>query len=195
MDLSDLYKQVPLNARLFIDSLRGVTTPVTEKDLSSDELKVLEDIYKKRQRQYENETRMVNKSDKFTDIDKAFYTQSAEQRRTQPQVSYSDYSFAPDRHGWLGALMETMSNPAYRIGTSLGNFGMKQQGNNLNFYDKYNWNGDFAYPIKSLGDLWNQTSIMRPTEILNGLAELYAPKVTRPVNINIPVPQMQKAPH
>lgn len=187
--LEDLYRQVPLNARLFVDSLRGVTTPVTERDLNPDELRVLEDIYRKRQRTMESETKMINKSDTLTDIDKAFFAMNAQKTAQHPQVGYSEYSFQPDRYGWLGSLMQTINNPNYRIGTSLGNFGMKDQGDKLNFYDTYNWNGDFAYPIKNLGDLFKQTSVMRPTEILNGLAELYAPKVNRPVNITIPKPQ------
>ena len=188
MDLSDLYKQVPLNARLFIDSLRGATTPVTERNLRPDELQTLQDIYTKRQRTLANETAMIQRS-QLEDERKKELIANAIKTAGNKQVGYGDYSPAPDMNNWLEAAYKSFTDPRFRIATSLGNFGMRQQGNNLNFYDTYNWNGDFARPVNTLKDVWNQASMSRPTEVLNALAEMFAPKANRPVNINIPVPQ------
>lgn len=183
--LEDLYRQVPLNARLFADSLRGVTTPVTERDLRPDELAVLQGIYDKRQRTLANETAMIQRS-KFEDDLKRDLIANAQKTAADKQVGYMGYHPTPDQYNWLQSVYKTFTDPSYRIATSLGNFGMENQGNNLRFYDKYNWNGDFATPINTLGDLWKQASFARPTETLNALAEMFAPKVSRPVEINIP---------
>lgn len=185
--LEDLYRQVPLNARLFTDSLRGVTTPLTEKDLRPDEIKVLQDIYTQRQNQIRMANEFANKNPTYSAQDKLDSAAQAQKLYGSKQVGYGDY--APhlfDLQNWLQSAYNSFTDPRYRIATSLGNFGMEPQGNNLRIYDKYNWNGDFDKPIKSLADVFRSTSMTNPTQVLNGLAELFAPKVSRPVEINIP---------
>ena len=54
--VNELYRAVvPTNARMLIDTVRGETAPITEKDFSPEELEVLKQMYA--QQQSKNETR------------------------------------------------------------------------------------------------------------------------------------------
>ena len=173
---------LPINARFFLDSLQGKTDPITEKDFSPEEIKTLSEIGK-------NKFRPAIPTSGFNPQDIA----DVEAILHSPQVGYADYSANPDKRN---ALLSTLTDPRYRIATSLGNFGMLDKGDHYQVYDKYNWNGDFKTPVKSLKDIWNNPDVDKTslTSLGNALAEVYAPKVTRPVNIKVPknIPEEKK---
>lgn len=182
---------LPINIQLFLDSLLGKTNTVTEKDFSLEDLDVLRKLGDKRSVAEDTvrqnrlallEPRLEN----YLPQTQARLVDKANSHTINRQVQYGHYTKdLPDNNNWTSALTKSFNDPAFRISTSLGNFGMEDKGDHYRVYDKYNWNGDFEKPIKSLGDLWEQASFSKPTEFLNGLAELYAPKVSRPVDIKV----------
>lgn len=179
--LSDIYKTLlPVNGRFYLESLLGKTDPITEKDFSEEDLKLLKSEAVSKYITVPANVRAMQQGQERAGVE----VMTA--NPINPQVSYGDYRGRPDNSNWAQALIKSYTSPEFRIGTSLGNFGIKDRGDHYEAYDTYNWNGDFDKQIKTLQDLWNQTKFSKPTSILNGLAELYAPKVNRPVNIKIP---------
>jgi hypothetical protein len=173
---------LPINARFFLDSLQGKTDKITEKDFSPEEIQTLREIGNTKFRPYG--------STKGFDPETIA---AVEKMQREPQVGYVDYSPNPDRRN---AAWATLSDPRYRIATSLGNFGMKDEGDHYKVYDKYTWNGDFKEPVKSLKDLWNNPNVDKTslTSVGNALAEIYAPKTSRPVEVRIPKKAPPKEP-
>lgn len=173
---------LPVNARFFVDSLQGKTDKITEKDFSPEEIQTLREIG----------------NNKFRPVVPMFNASSQELAAIQkdlhsPQVGYPDYSPNPDQRN---AAWATLTDPRYRIATSLGNFGMKDEGDHYKVYDKYNWNGDFKEPVKSLKDLWNNPNVDKTslTSVGNALAEIYAPKTSRSVELRVPKKAPPKEP-
>lgn len=189
-----MWETLPINVRLYLQSLLGETKPITEKDFSKSELEVLKQQGNlkyvkgpKQARQNEQDKLRVNKQGYLPSTLARLYDQTYEKdyTPTSKQITYADYSPAPDLSNWSGTAYKTISDPRFRVATSLGNFGITDNGDHYQVFDDYAWNGDFNSPINSLNDLWNQTRFTRPTELLNGLAELFAPQTKRPVNIRI----------
>lgn len=196
-----MWESLPLNVRLFLESLIGETKPITEKDLTSDELQVLKG---QAVAKYVNEPAIrgnmmrarIKQSIEYPDslfamqyspqtyarlIDKSYETP----KNIRPQVSYLDYRAAPDDANWLQAINKTYNSPEFRIGTALGKFGIKDIGDAYEVYDTYNWKNDFDRPITSLKDVFEVSEFSKPTSVLNALAALYAPKVDRPIKIKV----------
>jgi hypothetical protein len=185
---------LPINIQLFLDSLRGKTSPITEKDFDPIDIEFLR---KFGDRTYgaavtaSRENKLANielNNNKYLPQTQARLVDSAQtyQPRLEKQVGYGQYvKELPDYVNWLDAAHKSFNDPAFRISTSLGNFGMEDKGDYYRVYDKYNWNGDFDKPVNSLQSLWEQTRLGNPTRILNGLAEMFAPKVSRPVELKI----------
>lgn len=185
---------LPINIQLFLDSLIGKTTPVTEKDFYPSDIEFLR---KFGDRTYGAATTAAREN-RLADIElnergylpqtQARLVDSAQvyQPKLKKQVTYKNYTKdLPDDNMWLDSVRKSFTDPAFRVSTSLGSFGMEDKGDYYRVYDKYNWNGDFDRPVNSLQSLWDQASFTHPTSILNGLAEMFAPKVTRPVELKI----------
>lgn len=185
---------LPINARFFLQSLFGTDSPITEKDFSASEIDVLRSAGN---RKYVSKPEWARQNDlhevgqnqagylpqtQLRQIDETMQRPYIPQNR---QSGYEDYYLMPDRGGWADSVQKTLTDPSYRIATSLGNFGIEDQGDAYRVYDKYNWNGDFDKPVQSLQDVF-KGGLTNPTLFLNRLAELYAPKTSRPVNVRVP---------
>jgi len=98
--LNQLYKAVvPTNARVLIDTMRGQTAPITEKDFAPEELDVLRKMYSERQNRNESwKQDIANKMsisqkdyDKNPEIDFVFEGEGPNMKGRPVKLSYSEY--------------------------------------------------------------------------------------------------------
>lgn len=200
-----MWELLPLNVRIFLQSLYGEQSPITEKDLNRAEIDALKKIGDNRYinfPKYYNANsvelaKILNPTATTQTLLRKVDDATAEKYIPSKQINYADYSIAPDTPGWLGVAGKTISDPRYRIATTLGNFGMEDRGDHYRAYDTYTWNGDFKEAgggrLSTLNDIFGDENkgfreqlIRKPTLLFNALAEIFAPQVDRKVDIKIP---------
>jgi hypothetical protein len=98
--LNQLYKKVvPTNARVLIDTMRGQTAPITEKDFAPEELDVLRKMYSEKQQRNESwKQDIANKMsisqkdyDKNPEVDFVFADEGPDKYGRPVKLSYAEY--------------------------------------------------------------------------------------------------------
>lgn len=154
---NNLYKAIPTNIRLLSEQIAGVSTPITEKDFTPEEL----DFIRKQIQKQEQAN-----AQKQEQLQKAIPEFNKEQYKNQPSyqnikslvqkeldsylkssgktaINYDNYSVNPGDLGWFDSLKQTIKNPEFRVSTSLGQYvGLRNTDGSLTVVDKYNWDNE-----------------------------------------------------
>jgi hypothetical protein len=155
---------LPANIGLYLGTMAGDRSPITERDLKPDDLQALR---------------------------AAVIDASNVNGRHANTLGYFNYGKVgyPDFKGWGDTLKQSFNNPGYRMQTTLGQTSVKrdQQGNAriVDTYD-FNSNGPGARLVRNPKHLWYRRG--HPTAVLDAVGYLLAPeteKTRRPININL----------
>jgi hypothetical protein len=208
MELADLYKTaVPVNARMFLNTIFGDRSPITEKDFSTEEIAGIKKAVSNRKR-----ANIQQESDLKLELDRynnGMYKDSPDSRNRKAQLEaqlnsyattrdrtsfgYGDYDVksgenaAPILQGWPSAIYQSYTDPAFRLSATLGS--AKYQENNGKPYveDSYGFADNPVYKRKSTDSLADIFSMYKdnPGALGELLYTKYMGGVRRPVKINL----------
>ena len=125
----DVYNKIPTNARLLVENILGRKSDITEKDFTEDELVEMILLSEMQENNYRNK-----KNRKFAN---------------QPlnQTTVSSYGADPQALGakqvdesYAASLYRTLTDPQYRVATSLGRFESESNPDDITIKDEYNFN-------------------------------------------------------
>lgn len=148
---SSLYKRIPTNIRLAGEQLFGVSSPITEKDFSPEELSFIRKQIQERDQQ--NAARMALLQQGITEwsvdypdnLKEMFQKELKSYTTTKDKtaITYDQYSVNPQDFGWIDSLKQSFQNPEFRVATSLGQYvGVKQPDGTVKVIDEYNWDNE-----------------------------------------------------
>ena len=207
----------PSNIKEFAKTAFGVKEPITEKDLSKEDINFLKNqIGKTKQNVEQKEKQYVNDlitsknelKDNLSKQHKASVMariselqkkiESFEKTRGKTSVKYSDYpTYGEDsQHEWglWKGIKESFSNPAYRMETLLGRYNVYDNKNGtVTIVDKHDWNnngfkGIVAQPEIVLDGLKSIIlSGINPEQAGNFFMRVIRPEASREVRITIPM--------
>jgi hypothetical protein len=128
---SSAYKKAaPLNARILIETLLGKTTPITEKDLTQDELQALYKLYESKQASNQKKYQSL--------VDQLNITKKEWSKAPTTVAEYKD--------GAMVERKETFSQYQARIRKQIESFNKTQNKTSVNYYD-YTDKGTFGAPV------------------------------------------------
>jgi hypothetical protein len=123
--------------------------------------------------------------------------ESFDKTKNKTSVSYNDYPdalAAPTFDSWINAIKKSYTDPAYRMKTTLGSFNVNETPEGAKVSDTYNFDARDFYQMKGFNldeanayDLWKKSN--GPVDFLDMMMIKYAPKTSRPVNIQLPKSQ------
>jgi glutaredoxin-related protein len=215
--ISDLYRMLPVNSRVFLETMLGDKSPITEKDFSEKDLEFYRAEYDKKKAKNESDEASLRSelaerlespdrvlgsikgSDELQDItpkiirDLENKIKSYEDTRNKTSMSPRDYASKDYVHegGWAGSIIRSFTDPSYRAGTTLGQFNViQQEDGNVSIQDTYNWTK--APKTISLGEFVGSVKAVKSPEQLGNLfMRLLKPGTNREVNIKLPEKKKQ----
>jgi hypothetical protein len=195
---SSLYKKIPTNIRLAGEQVFGVSSPITEKDFTPEELSVIrQQIASKDATNAARETLLKQGLKEWTPdyseslkeiVQKELKSYTSTKGKTA--ITYDEYTAGPNDFGWIDSVKQSFKSPEFRVATSLGQYvGIKQPDGSIKVLDEYDWDNerklisklkkeDYPRFIKNI--LQNPQST-----IATIMASLY-PTKKRKVEINLP---------
>ena len=152
--VESLYKRIPTNARLLLENLAGVDTPITAEDFTKDELVEMVFLAEKQKQYNKRNEEMIRLGLKDEDITKENFDYLSKRAKTydntrgktsvNPYKKVGDETASEERlvdKGYLDSLVDSFTDPRYGVSTTLGKYtALDENGQISRIKDTYNFN-------------------------------------------------------
>jgi hypothetical protein len=152
--VESLYKRIPTNARLLLENIAGVDTPITAEDFTKDELVEMVFLAEKQKQYNKRNEEMIRLGLKDEDITKENFDYLSKRAKTyedtrgktsvNPYKEVGDEAAAEERlvdKGYLDSIVDSFTDPRYGVATTLGKYtALDENGKISRIKDTYNFN-------------------------------------------------------
>ena len=152
--VESLYKRIPTNARLLLENIAGVDTPITAEDFTKDELVEMVFLAEKQKQYNKRDEEMIRLGLQDEDITKENFDYLSKRAKTyddtrgktsvNPYKKVGDETASEERlvdKGYLDSLVDSFTDPRYGVSTTLGKYtALDENGQISRIKDTYNFN-------------------------------------------------------
>ena len=143
--VESLYKRIPTNARLLLENIAGVDTPITAEDFTKDELVEMVFLAEKQKQYNKRNEEMIRLGLKDEDITKENFDYLSKRAKTyedtRGKTSVNPYKEIRVDKGYLDSFVDSFKDPKYNVATTLGKYtALDENGKISRIKDTYNFN-------------------------------------------------------